>query len=157
MADIVDQQTRRRLMSGIKGKNTKPELQIRRLLFTRGFRYRLNVKTLPGKPDLVLAKHRAVVFVHGCFWHRHHCHLFKWPSTRREFWREKINGNVERNQLQIRLLREQGWRIAVVWECALKGRSRLSDSEVGDRLEGWLRGCRSEVELEGTSTTEAEI
>jgi len=154
VADIVNPETRRRMMSGIRGKNTKPELQIRRLLFARGFRYRLHAKTLPGKPDLVLAKHRAVVFVHGCFWHRHHCHLFKWPSTRQEFWRQKINRNVERDHCHRVLLKAQGWRVAVVWECSLKGRTRQSEGDIGDMLGDWLLSCQSEIELEGVYLAE---
>lgn len=157
MVDIVSEPTRRRMMSGIKGKDTKPELQVRRLLFARGFRYRLHAKALPGKPDLVLAKHRAVVFIHGCFWHRHDCHLFKWPSTREEFWREKINGNVERDQCQKATLKAQGWRIAVVWECALKGRTRLPERDVGNFLEEWLLSCQSEIQIQGTIPAKAEI
>ena len=93
MNDVVDSATRSRMMSGIKGKNTKPELMVRSGLHRLGYRFRLHRKDLPGKPDLVFAKHRAVIFVHGCFWHYHDCHLFKMPSTRREFWETKIGRN----------------------------------------------------------------
>ena len=93
MADVVDRKTRSRMMSGIRGKNTRPELLIRKGLHARGFRFRLHDKRLPGKPDLVLPKYSAVIFVHGCFWHGHDCHLFKWPQSRREFWRKKITRN----------------------------------------------------------------
>ncbi len=105
-------------MSGIRGKNTKPELLIRSELHKAGFRYRLHRKDLPGRPDLVFSRHRAVLFVHGCFWHQHDCHLFKWPSTRPEFWREKIEGNLERDRKQYAELQNAGWRIATIWECA---------------------------------------
>ena len=155
MVDIVDAETRHRMMSGIRGKNTKPELQIRRLLFARGFRYRLHLKGLPGKPDLVLTKHRAVIFVHGCFWHRHHCHLFKWPSTRRDFWREKIDRNVERDRKNETRLHDEGWRVATVWECALKGRIRLEPDEVADQLSNWLQCTISTIEIKGKPDKEA--
>ena len=95
MTDVVNKQTRSRMMSGIKSKNTKPELIIRKALFKKGFRFKLHDKSLPGKPDLVLPKYDAVIFIHGCFWHQHNCHLFKWPSTRPEFWETKIHRNVE--------------------------------------------------------------
>ena len=125
-------------MSGIRGKNTKPELFIRKALHARGFRYRLHCD-LPGKPDICLPKHRAVIFVHGCFWHGHDCHLFKWPSTRPEFWRAKIERNRAVDAAAEEALAEAGWRVAVVWECALKGRTSLPIGEVGDKLGEWLR------------------
>ena len=138
MADVVDPATRSRMMSGIRGKNTKPELFIRKALHARGFRYRLHCD-LPGKPDICLPKHRAVIFVHGCFWHGHDCHLFKWPSTRPEFWRAKIERNRAVDAAAEEALAEAGWRVAVVWECALKGRTSLPIGEVVDKLGEWLR------------------
>lgn len=149
MADVVSRETRSRMMSGIRGTNTKPELQVRRLLFARGFRYRLHAKHLPGKPDIVLPRWRTVVFVHGCFWHRHDCHLFKLPGTRREFWEEKINGNVARDARHRDALLGDGWRVATVWECALKGRTRRLPDEVGDALACWLRTNAPELEVRG--------
>lgn len=125
-------------MSGIRGKHTRPEILIRRLLHRSGFRFRLHVKELPGKPDIVLPKYRAVVQVNGCFWHGHDCNLFKWPGTRREWWREKIERNRDKDEENRRALLEQGWRVAVVWECAIKGRTRLDPSSISDRLVGWL-------------------
>lgn len=104
------------MMSGIRGKNTKIEVLVRKGLFARGFRYRINDKKLPGKPDIVLSKYKAVIFTHGCFWHGHDCHLFKWPSTRPEWWRSKIDGNRERDNQVRRLLEEAGWRQCHVWE-----------------------------------------
>ena len=105
-------------MAAIRGKDTKPELLIRRGLHAKGFRYRLQGRGLPGRPDLVLPKHHAVIFVHGCFWHRHDCPLFRWPQTRQEFWREKIDGNARRDANAIGLLLDTGWRVGIVWECA---------------------------------------
>ncbi|MGV3580212.1 very short patch repair endonuclease [Brevundimonas sp.] len=149
MADVVDPATRSRMMSGIRGKNTKPELIVRKALHGRGFRYRLHCK-LPGKPDLCLPRYGAVVFVHGCFWHGHDCHLFKWPSTRPEFWREKIARNRAVDSAAYEHLQEQEWRVATVWECALKGRTRLQLEEVVQRLESWLRSDVASLEIEGT-------
>src|SRR5690606_16975078 len=100
-ADIVSPKTRSRMMSGIRGKNTRPELILRSALHRKGFRFRLHRKDLPGRPDMIFPQYRAVLFVHGCFWHGHNCHLFKWPSTREEFWREKIAGNIKRDKRQI--------------------------------------------------------
>jgi len=103
-------------MSGIKGKNTKPELIIRKALFKKGFRFKLHDKSLPGKPDLVLPQYDSVIFIHGCFWHRHDCHLFKWPSTRPEFWKTKINRNVEVDKRNYKVLKKEGWWILTIWE-----------------------------------------
>ncbi len=120
MTDIVDRATRSRMMSGIRGKNTRPEILVRKALHAQGFRFRLHDKTLPGKPDIVLKKHKTVVFVHGCFWHGHDCKHFKWPKTRPDFWKGKIEGNKERDQKHQRQLEEMGWVVKVVWECELK-------------------------------------
>ena len=149
MADVVDTATRSRMMSGIRGKNTKPELLIRKALHARGFRYRLHCKDLPGNPDLCLPKHRAVIFVHGCFWHGHGCHLFKWPKTRPEFWREKIGRNRAVDEAALDRLRSDGWRVAIVWECALKGRERVPFDEVIESLAGWLPSPVLHYEMRG--------
>src|SRR5690606_7566531 len=137
-------------MSAIRGTNTRPELFIRKELFARGYRYRLNDKRLPGKPDLVLKKYRAVIFVHGCFWHRHNCPLFKWPSTRAEWWKEKLEGNRVRDQRQLWELQELGWRTLVVWECALKGKLRLQPEDLFEQIEGWLLSDISHSEVCGS-------
>lgn len=121
MVDIVDSATRSRMMSGIKGKNTKPEIQVRKYLHGRGLRFRLHVKDLPGKPDLVFPKYKAVVFVHGCFWHQHTgCKYATMPSTRMIFWTNKLSENVARDSYQIAALEGLGWRVFVVWECELQ-------------------------------------
>ena len=112
---------RSRMMSGIRGKNTWPERILRSALFAAGFRYRLHVRGLPGSPDLVFPKYRAVVFVHGCFWHRHEgCRYTTLPKSNGDFWLQKFDGNVMRDARNAELLRGLGWRVAVVWECALK-------------------------------------
>jgi len=148
LADVVDPATRSRMMSGIRGKNTKPELLIRKALHARGFRYRLHCD-LPGKPDICLPKYRAVIFVHGCFWHGHDCHLFKWPKTRPEFWEAKIGRNRELDGLSITALLKAGWRVGTIWECALKGRARLSLETVLDECESWLVGNDAIFEIRG--------
>lgn len=108
-------------MSRIQGKHTKPEMAVRRYLHGQGFRFRLHRKDLPGKPDLVLPRYRLVIFVHGCFWHRHQdCFYATSPATRKEFWRNKLNANVLRDHHQQKALIEQGWRILVVWECGIR-------------------------------------
>ncbi|MFS8123286.1 very short patch repair endonuclease [Rhizobium sp. BR 250] len=149
MADIVSAHVRSRMMSGIRGKDTKPELLVRKALHAAGFRYRLHERTLPGKPDMVFPKYSAVVFVHGCFWHGHDCHLFRMPSTRTEFWQAKISGNVARDVRAITLLRETGWRVGTVWECALKGREKLPVDDIAATLAVWLRGETPELEIRG--------
>lgn len=125
-------------MSGIRGTNTKPELAIRRGLHRLGFRYRVHVGRLPGKPDIVLPRYRAVVLVHGCFWHGHDCPLFKWPKSRDAFWRDKIEGNKVRDAKSEQALRESGWRVLRIWECALKGRRNLGVENVVAAAANWL-------------------
>lgn len=147
MVDVVAPATRSRMMAGIKGKNTKPELLIRKLLFAKGFRYRLHAKDLPGKPDLVFPCHRAVVFIHGCFWHRHDCHLFKWPKSREDFWRKKILGNVRNDSRALKKLLAEGWRACEIWECALKGKKSLQIDAVETSLVNWLTGKRKTLVL----------
>ncbi len=149
MADVVDPATRSRMMSGIRGKNTKPELTIRKALHARGFRYRVHCKDLPGNPDLCLPKYRAVIFVHGCFWHGHDCHLFKWPKTRPEFWKGKIGRNQELDAESVMALERSGWRWARVWECALKGRTRLHPDDLVIRLDHWLRSDQATLTIQG--------
>lgn len=138
MVDIVDGARRSRMMSGIQGKNTKPEISIRKALHARGFRYRLHVKHLPGKPDLVLPKYNAVIFVHGCFWHGHGCRFFKVPQTRSDFWLKKIWGNQSRDKRQEAALLGLGWRVIVVWECAVRSMTREKSLLLIDLIAGWL-------------------
>ena len=128
------------MMSGIGSKNTRPELIIRRMLHAAGFRYRLHDRALPGKPDLVFARRKAVIFVNGCFWHGHDCHLFRWPRTREEFWRNKIGGNVVRDAAVRARLNDAGWRVADIWECTLKGRERWPAEAVLAECAAFLEG-----------------
>ena len=149
MTDVHSKETRSKNMAAVSGKNTKPELLIRKGLHRRGFRYRLHDKKLPGKPDLVLPKYKAVIFVNGCFWHRHDCHLFKWPSTRKEFWRSKINGNKARDIEAVKQLRSMGWRTLTVWECALKGKTRLPEDALISQVANWIGSEADEYEVCG--------
>ncbi|HAD18577.1 MAG TPA: very short patch repair endonuclease [Erythrobacter sp.] len=149
MADIVDPAVRSRMMAGIRGKNTKPELLLRSALHRKGFRFRLHVKDLPGKPDLAFPKYRAAIFANGCFWHGHDCHLFRLPATRRDFWRQKIEANRERDIRNRAALRQNEWRVADVWECALRGRDRLSFDDVIDECASWLESDTPTLELRG--------
>ena len=125
MVDVVSRATRSRMMSGIRGKNTAPELIIRSLLHRNGFRFSLHRKDLPGTPDIVMPSREIVVFVHGCFWHGHRCKIFKWPKTNAKFWREKISGNVARDRRSQSLLLQLGWRVVVFWECEVRRALRL--------------------------------
>lgn len=147
MADRLTPEQRRLNMSRIRCRDTKPEFAVRRALHSMGFRYRLHVGDLPGRPDLVLPKWRCVVQVHGCFWHGHGCALFRWPATRQEFWREKIAGNVRRDRRNEAELMERGWRLVTVWECALKGRLRLHEDEFRAALAESVRSAQSQCEI----------
>jgi len=149
MTDIVDKKTRSRMMSAIKGKNTKPELTVRRELHKIGYRYKLHDKSLPGKPDLVFPKYKAVIQVNGCFWHKHNCHIFKWPKSRTEFWKNKILGNADRDKKQQQELESAGWRVLIVWECCFKGKTRLPlDQSIGE-ISNWLECGTGSSQLEG--------
>lgn len=149
MADIVTPDARSRMMSGIRGTDTIPELMLRKGLHALGFRYKLHDRNLPGKPDLVFPKYNAVLFANGCFWHAHDCHLFKWPKSREDFWRKKIGGNRERDKKIAAQLREKEWRILRVWECALKGRTRIDLGSVLELSALWLRGNEQEMDIRG--------
>lgn len=155
MVDVVDSATRSRMMSGIRSKNTKPEKQIRSALHRRGFRFRLNQASLPGKPDLVFRKHNAVIFIHGCFWHGHGCPLFKWPSSNVSFWRTKIERNRAKDAEVLEELKNTGWRVLVIWECALKGKAQMVQlPNTVDNVCSWLlRSDTSFQEMSGGTDT----
>ena len=135
LADIVSPETRSRMMSGIRGRHTRPELVVRSALHARGFRFRLHVSDLPGKPDLVFPKHRAVIQVHGCFWHRHGCAKTTTPSTNVEFWETKFHQNIERDIRAEANLEKLGWRVGLVWECAM---GKKAVATLVDRVEEFL-------------------
>lgn len=150
MSDVHSSVVRSKNMRAIRSKNTKPEILIRKALHARGFRFRLHVKTLPGSPDIVLPKYKAVIFINGCFWHGHHCHLSKTPKTRTAFWLAKISDNMSRDLRSHDQLLAADWRVAVVWECAIKGRGRQVFDALTDNLADWIRDSRSlGIELAG--------
>lgn len=138
--DVVTRETRSRMMSGIRSADTKPEMAVRRYLHRRGFRYRLHARDLPGSPDLVLARYKAVVMVHGCYWHRHQgCRYAYLPKSNQEFWENKFRANVERDARSRKALEDLGWRVLVVWECETQH-------------EGCLRELKNEI-LRGEGAT----
>lgn len=141
-------------MSGIRGKDTRPEMILRRGLHARGFRFRLHDRRLPGSPDLVFPGRRAVIFVHGCFWHGHDCHLFRLPATRQEFWRAKIESNMTRDAAAEAALLASGWRVLTIWECALRGRTRLPVEIVLDRASEWLVNGPAQGTVAGSANGE---
>jgi DNA mismatch endonuclease (patch repair protein) len=136
-------------MAAVRGANTKPEMTVRAGLHRRGFRYCLHGRGLVGKPDLVFPKHQAVLFVHGCFWHAHSCALFKLPETRREFWLKKLRSNARRDFRVQTGLAESGWRVGVIWECALRGGARIAEDEALETVARWLRGNRRSLVVSG--------
>ncbi|MEG3166445.1 very short patch repair endonuclease [Sphingomonas sp. PB2P19] len=137
-------------MAGIRGKDTKPELVVRKGLHALGFRFVLHDRRLPGKPDMVLPRWHAAIFVHGCFWHGHDCRLFRWPGTRPDFWRQKIGRNRERDDEVEIALDHAGWRVLKIWECSLKGTGRIGVEETIKRSATWLRSDSSSGEIRGT-------
>ena len=143
MADNHSKEVRSMNMSHIRSKNSKPEELVRKYLFSKGFRYRKNVKTLPGCPDIVLPKYKTVIFVNGCFWHKHDCPRFVWPSTNEEYWRPKIMGNVERDKRNLVELQQLGWTVLTVWECEFK--KKVIDATL-DQLEKRLCKIGSEIQ-----------
>lgn len=148
MVDIVGPETRSRMMSGIRGKDTKPEVRVRRALFAAGFRFRLHRRDLPGAPDVVLPGRRIAIFIHGCFWHMHEgCHLAKLPATRPDFWKAKLEGNVARDRRNVEALLALNWRVLVVWECATK--DKTVDSTLPKALSAWIRGTACFGEISG--------
>lgn len=150
MADVLTPAQRSLNMSRIRGRDTKPELVVRRGLHARGLRFRLHRRDLPGRPDLVLPRYRTAIFIHGCFWHGHHCPMFKWPATRPDFWKRKIGGNRERDAAAVAALRREGWRVLLIWECAARGPAKLPPATLMDRCERAIRKASPGlIEIEG--------
>ena len=144
--DIVDQETRSRMMSGIRSKNTKPELVIRSLLHRDGFRFRIHRQKLPGTPDIVLVKYGAVIFVHGCFWHKHDCKYFKMPKTRTRFGENKLRVNCENDTRNREKLLSLGWRVCIIHECSIR-EAKSDMSPIMKNLEEWLHGEKAFLEI----------
>lgn len=138
MTDVVDAAIRSRMMAGIQGKNTKPELAVRSNLHRLGLRFKLGGRQLPGRPDLVFPRYMTVVFVHGCFWHAHNCKCFRLPSSNSDFWRTKLQGNVMRDKQRIRELHALGWRTVVIWECAVRLATKQLTTEPYMFVHDWI-------------------
>jgi DNA mismatch endonuclease (patch repair protein) len=150
MPDIVDKATRSRMMSGIRSKDTKAEVQIRKNLFSLGFRYRLHDSKLPGKPDIIFPRYKAVIFIHGCFWHMHYCELFKMPSSNVAFWQKKLNRNKEKDAENYAALKARGWRIMIIWECAFRGRGKKkykAFDAIAKKTAKWLHSGKRSTEI----------
>lgn len=139
MPDVLTKEQRQRNMSGIRGRDTKPEMLVRRGLYVRGLRYKLHDKALPGRPDLVFPRYHAVVFVHGCFWHAHDCPMYKQPTTRKAFWSDKLKKNADRDRTVLDKLQSSGWRVLIIWECATRGPCRLNFQQVMDEAERFIK------------------
>lgn len=139
MTDVHTKTIRSKNMAAIKAKNTNPELRIAEALRKRKIDFNTHVKDLPGNPDFLLEDFNAVIFVHGCFWHEHHCHLFHWPKSRRNFWKEKIHQNLLRDRKNERLLKQEGWWVLKIWECTLKGKRKMDFEVLMDKVEHWIR------------------
>jgi DNA mismatch endonuclease, patch repair protein len=154
LTDTVSSSKRSEMMAGIKGRDTKPELQIRRLLHRLGYRFRLHWKDLPGRPDIVLHKYRTAIFVHGCFWHGHDdCSLFRLPRSRENFWAEKIAANRTRDAQAEAAIRELGWKNITVWECAMKGKSALAGDRLIEVLLASIASSNEDSEIRGSKTS----
>lgn len=151
MTDVVNPATRSRMMAGIRSRDTKPEIIVRKALFAAGFRFRLHRKDLPGRPDVALPGRKVAVFVHGCFWHEHTgCRYAKTPATRREFWETKLAANVERDRRAREALLSAGWRVLIVWECAT--RSPAVRDSLPELLTRWIKGHDLSGEFGSSST-----
>ena len=149
MADVVDAATRSRMMAGIGGRDTKPERLVRKGLHARGLRYVLGGAGLPGKPDIVLPGRQVAIFVHGCFWHNHQCHLSKLPASNRPFWENKLTTNQSRDTVALISLLSAGWRVATVWECATRGKSAISNLDAAiDQIVDWIRSKPADMTFE---------
>lgn len=138
MSDKLNKAARSRVMSSIKNKNTKPELNIRKALFANGIRYGLHNRKLPGCPDLVFSKYKAIIFIHGCFWHNHQCKYGRLPETNHEFWAEKLRGNALRDKRNIKRLKNMGWRVKIIWSCSLKNRIKFDSAQCVEEIIRWL-------------------
>lgn len=147
MADSLTKTGRSELMSKIRGRDTKPEIFIRNIIYSAGFRYRLHAKGIPGRPDIVLRRWKTLIFVNGCFWHGHDCHGTRRPKSNRKFWNAKIKRNIERDTDNLAECRRLGWRVLVVWECALRGKSRWAEERLARQMSAWIERDAKHVSI----------
>lgn len=157
MTDTVSPEKRSDVMARVGSKDTKPELMIRKGLHALGFRYRLHVKDLPGKPDLVFRRHGSVIFVNGCFWHGHSCPRCRMPSTNADYWNRKVARNVERDAMNRRSLLDEGWRVLTIWECSLTGKWKLGLNQVIAMASAWLLSEEPIYEIKGEIGTVSNV
>ncbi|EKM0668793.1 very short patch repair endonuclease [Cronobacter turicensis] len=158
MADVHSKAIRSKNMRAIATRDTAIEKRLGALLTELGFTFRVQDAALAGRPDFVLDDYRCVIFTHGCFWHHHHCYLFKVPATRTDFWLDKIGKNVARDKRDVASLLNEGWRVLLVWECALRGREKLADEALAERLEEWIcsGGAHAEIDIQGIHALDGE-
>lgn len=150
MTDTFSPAKRSQVMSRIRAKDTAPEIKIRKGLHALGFRYRLHDRSLPGKPDLVFPRYRSIIFVNGCFWHGHSCHLFRWPASNEGYWKPKISRTIARDKMNLTALSESGWRTLIVWECAFRGKNRFPMQKVIEMASKWLVSDCEHMEIKGS-------
>lgn len=143
----TDRSVRSKTMAAVKSKDTATELLVRRYLHALGFRYRVNASDKPGSPDILLPKYRCAIFIHGCFWHRHGCKRSTFPKTNQAYWKKKFLRTIERDSVTVEKLREDGWRVLLVWECALKNHRSELDPFIGDEISSWIRGDKAMSEI----------
>lgn len=157
MADVHDKATRSKNMRAIGTRDTAIEKRLAGLLGELGLTWTVQDNTLPGRPDFVLADYRCILFTHGCFWHHHACHLFKLPATRTDFWLTKISANVARDKRDTARLVQMGWRVLIIWECALRGREKLSDAALCERLEEWICGGEGSAQIDTQGISQLDV
>lgn len=157
MTDTVDSETRSRIMRAVPQKNTKPELLLRRALHKLGLRFRVNVARLPGTPDIVLPKYNTVIFVHGCYWHRHGCDKSTTPKSNANFWERKFSSNRQRDTKNVKELRQLGWRVMTVWECEMVGKRSRSSLLVAKCVRAWLQTKQTTGELPSQEEVEKAL
>lgn len=154
MPDVHTPEVRSKNMRAIRCRDTKPEIWLRKSLHSLGLRYRVSAKELPGKPDLLFPKFKAVIFVNGCFWHAHNCHYFRLPSTRKDFWAKKLGENVRRDERNIKMLLEKGYRVLIVWECAIKGRHKIKSDQLIAAVSEWIKHSACSGCVDGKGLTD---
>jgi len=155
--DTVDQTTRSKIMASVGQKNTGPEMALRSTLHRRGLRYRLHDRNLPGSPDLVFPRFKAVIFVHGCYWHAHDCYRGTKPKSRQRFWDEKFQANQHRDARNVERLVARGWRVLTVWECAIKGKTAKPSDMLAQKIDVWLKGKRTIGTIDGKDSPRQKV
>ncbi len=149
MAKESSKEQRSRIMASIRSSNTTPEIKIRKILYNHGYRYRLNVKKLPTSPDIAISKYKTAILINGCFWHYHGCHISHLPKSNREFWQNKIKRNLERDKLGVSKLLTLGWRVLIIWECAINGKKKLDSDTLINQIKAFIHSTQIKLAIEG--------